>query len=172
MAYSLYDGTIPVLKAALKDTAHLLKMARMLPHPNTLLDARLYEDMKPLTFQVYTVTKFTEIISARLSGREAVVYEDDMTSWEEMHARINEVLARVQNTDKDVVNKLGEEAAPTAMGEGVTMDLTGKAYAHGVTIPNILFHVSITYAILRKEGVPLGKADFIMPFVREYVPRV
>ncbi|CAG9987851.1 unnamed protein product [Clonostachys byssicola] len=170
MAYSLYDGTIPVLKAALKDTAHLLEVAQKQPNASSLLGARLCEDMKPLTFQVYTVTKFTEIINSRLSGRETIVYEDNMTSYDEMHARINEVLARVENTDKDVVNKLGEEAAPTAMGPGVTMDLAGKVYAHGVTMPNILFHVSITYAILRKEGVPLGKADFMMPFVREYVP--
>jgi hypothetical protein len=52
------------------------------------------------------------------------------------------------------------------------MDLPGKAFAMGAAVPNINFHLSMAYAILRKEGVPLGKKDFIMPFVGEYIVKM
>ncbi|KAL3960890.1 hypothetical protein ACCO45_006007 [Purpureocillium lilacinum] len=134
-----------------------------------LPQARLCEDMKPLVFQVHTATNLAAKMVARLSGQEPQDLNDNLVSYDDMRVRITEVLNALASADKDLVNKLGEESAPTVMGPGRTLDIPGKAFAMGAAMPNIFFHVSMAYAILRKEGVPLGKKDFIMSFVGEHV---
>lgn len=80
------------------------------------------------------------------------------------YGRIETVLKALSDADKDVVNRNGDEISPTAMGPGVTADMSGARYAHVIAIPNIYFHVTTAYGILRKEGVPLGKRDYYVGF--------
>lgn len=169
MAFTLYDATIMVAATALKSLDNILIEAEKHPNTDSFPQAQLYEDMKPLTFQVHAATRFSELVLARLSGREAIEYEDDLKSYADMHARIAKVLEALGQSDKDTVNQVGEEVAPTNLPSAGTMDITGKAFAMGAALPNINFHVAIAYAILRKEGVPLSKKDYIMPFVSEHI---
>ncbi|CAM1506343.1 Fc.00g059840.m01.CDS01 [Cosmosporella sp. VM-42] len=169
MAFTLYDATIVEAKIALTTINHILNEAEKQPNSHSFPKARLYEDMKPLTFQVHSATRFSELVLARLSGRDAVEYEDDLVSFADMHARIAKVLEALGQADKDSVNQHGEEVAPTHLPSAGTMDIPGKAFAMGAAIPNINFHLSMTYAILRKEGVPLGKKDYIMGFATEHI---
>jgi len=169
MAFTLYDGTIATAKAALTTLSHIIDEAQRQPNSETFPQARLCEDMKPLVFQVHTATNLAAKMVARLSGQEPQDLNDNLVSYDDMRVRITEVLNALASADKDLVNKLGEESAPTVMGPSRTLDIPGKAFAMGAAMPNIFFHVSMAYAILRKEGVPLGKKDFIMSFVGEHV---
>lgn len=169
MAFTLYDATIVEVTLALKALDHILTEAEKHPNSANFPESRLYEDMRPLTFQVHSATRYSEKVLARLSGRSAVEFENDLVSYEDMHARIHRALEALGQADKDAVNRHGEEVAPTDVPSVGTMDLSGKAFAMGVAVPTINFHVTIAYAILRKEGVPLGKRDYIMPFANEHI---
>lgn len=169
MVFTLYDATIVEVKLVLLTLKHLLDEAEKQPNADALLQARLYEDMKPLTFQVHSVTKYTYKLLARLTGREAVEFEDNLASYAEMHKRIADALEALGEADKETVNLTGEEVAPTDLPSFGVMDITGKAFAVGAVVPNIHFHLNMTYAIFRKEGVPLGKRDYIMEFVKEHI---
>lgn len=169
MAFTLYDATIAQAKLALQALDHILTEAEKHPNAATFPQARLCEDMKPLTFQVHTATRYSEMMLARLSGRSAVELTDDLVSFADMHARIDSALQALGTADKDAVNRHGEEAAPTDVPKAGSMELTGKAFAMGLTMPNVGFHLSMAYAILRKEGVPLGKWNYISSFANEYI---
>ncbi|KAJ4272090.1 hypothetical protein NW762_000800 [Fusarium torreyae] len=169
MAFTLYDATIVEAKLALATLDHILTEAEKHPNSASFPEARLYEDMNPLSFQVHAATRFSEKLVARLSGRESVEFEDKVVTFADMHARIAKAQELLAQADKDAVNRHGEEVAPTVLPSAGTKDLPGKAFAMGAAVPNINFHLSMAYAILRKEGVPLGKRDYIMPFVGEHI---
>lgn len=169
MVFSLYDATIVESLTSLKTLDHILTEAEKHPNSSTLPQARLYADMNPLTFQIHAATRFTEKLLARLTGRDAKEFTNDLVTFADMHARIADAIAALETADKEVVNRIGEEVAPTDLPSAGTMDLTGKAFAMGAAVPNMNFHVSMAYAILRMEGVPLGKRDYIMGFVNEHI---
>lgn len=168
MVFTLYDATIVEVRLILATLHHLLNEAEKQPNADALLQARLYEDMKPLTFQIHAATRFSEKLLARLSGRVAVEFEDNLTSYASMHERIDNALKDLEAADKDTVNRHGEEVATTDLPSFGKMDIPGKAFAMGAAVPNIMFHLNMTYAILRKEGVPLSKKDYGMEFFKEY----
>jgi hypothetical protein len=169
MAFTLYDATIVAATTALTTLDDILTVAEKKPGSDRLPQARLYEDMNPLSFQVYAATRFAEKILARLSGTPSKELANDLVSFADMHARIAEVKGLLGQADKETVNRLGEEVAPTEIPSAGFMDISGKAFAMGAAVPNVNFHVAIAYAILRKEGVPLGKRDYMMPFATEYI---
>jgi hypothetical protein len=82
----------------------------------------------------------------------------------ESYERIETVLKALKEADKDAVNRNGDVVAATPMGEGKTADMSGARYANMIAIPNIYFHVTTAYGILRKEGVQLGKRDYYVGF--------
>ena len=169
MTFTLYDATIVQVRLVLATLHHLLNEAEKQPNAESLLQARLYEDMKPLTFQVHAATRFSEKLLARLSGREGDEFEDNLTSYTAMHERIENALKDLATADKNTINRHGEEVASTDLPSWGKMDLPGKSFAMGVAVPNIMFHLNMTYAILRKEGVPLGKKDYGMEYFKEYL---
>lgn len=169
MAFTLYDATIVEAKTALATLDHILTEAEKQPNSESFLQARLHEDMKPLVFQVQAAAYFSEKMLSRLVGRESVEYQGVLVTYTDLHARIAEAQEDLAQADKDTVNRIGAEVATTDLpGVGV-VDITGKAFAMGAVLPNVSFHASIAYAILRKEGVPLGKKDFITAFVKEHI---
>ena len=167
--FTLYDATIVQTKLLLTTLDHILTKAEEHPNADNFPKARLYEDMKPLTFQIHAATRFSEKVLARLSGKAAKEFEDNLVSYEDMHKRIADALEALGQVDKEAVNRHGEEVAPTDLPSVGTMNLSGKSFTMGAAIPNINFHVDMAYAILRKEGVPLGKADYAMSFAKELI---
>lgn len=165
MVYSLYDGTIVTAKSALISLAYILHQAEEHPNSAGLLTARLQEDMKPLTSQIYIATQVTEKMLARLSGREPVVYDDNLECYAQLYERLENSIRALSEADKDIVNQRGEEVEATVLDPDRILPMSGAAFVNSTAIPNIFFHLTITYAILRKEGVPLGKRDYIMSFV-------
>lgn len=168
MAYTLYDATVKMAQGALASLDNILHEAEKHPNSDTFFNARLVEDMKPLTFQVHYATVEAQVIAARFSGEECNEPTDDLESYEKMYARIKEALNALQATDKDTVNRLGEVMTSVPRRDQ-TIEVPIKAATGQLNMSNIYFHVAMAYAILRKEGVELGKGNWTRGFVSEYL---
>lgn len=165
MGHTIYDSSILVCQGILGTLTHILKKAEEQSNAEHLLTtARLYEDMYPLTDQVRLATQYSENILARLTGREAVTFDRDLGSYSKCYERINLVLKSLKEADKDVVNAHAEVVAPTPFGPGNVVDMKSGVWVHSIALPNVYFHLTTAYGILRKEGVPLGKMDYYAGF--------
>jgi len=165
MATELYDLTVPAFTRGLTAMAGFLEKGRAWAEekglPETALtEARLYEDMHPLTYQVQRVSDSAKFTVQRLGELEPVPMEDNETSFADLQDRIARTLAVLAAVKPEQVN--GREAAEivlkTPRGD---MAFTGLDYVRGFALPNFYFHMTAAYAILRNQGVPVGKMDFI-----------
>ena len=168
MAYSLYDATVSMAIGALKSLSQILSRAEEHPDSIKLLTARLTDDMKPLSFQVHYATFQAQYLAAKLSGQEYAEPQDDLDTYEKMQARIQQALEVLKEVDRETANGRAEAITQFARHEHM-MEVPVKAVVGVLNMPNIYFHVSMAYAILRKEGVPLGKRDWSRDFVSEYI---
>lgn len=168
MAYSLYDATVSMAIGALKSLSNILTHAEKHPDSSKLLTARLTDDMKPLSFQVHYATFQGQSVAAKLSGREYTEPEDDLDTYEKMQARIQQALEVLKEVDRETTDSHAETITKVARSTHV-MEVPVKGVITLVNMPNIYFHVSMAYAILRKEGVPLGKRDWSRGFIRDYI---
>lgn len=165
MSFSFYDATIIAAKHNLDGLSHILEVAEQQPNASTLPSARLYEDMRPLSSQIHLAAQAIERMLARFNGEEHVPIEDKIQTFEDMRHRIRSAYEALDRTDRDTINRIGDETAPTVLTPEMTVNMTGAAFALGASMPNIFFHLTIAYAILRSQGVPLGKWDYIQPFM-------
>ncbi|KAJ4328387.1 hypothetical protein N0V84_001258 [Fusarium piperis] len=170
MSYALYDSAILLAKDALNSLSAILKKAEAHPNAASFPQARLCEDMLPLSFQVHFVTDLAQKIASRTTGVEPLTLSrDDFDSFEAFHARIAQVLEVVEKADREVVNKREAETVTLGLGPGKSVDLQSRDYVNGYGLPNLFFHLTTAYAILRKEGVPLGKQDYQAAFLGKYI---
>ncbi|RSL72443.1 hypothetical protein CEP53_001078 [Fusarium sp. AF-6] len=168
--YALYDSAILLAKDALNSLSAILKKAETHPNASTFPNAKLAEDMLPLSFQVHCVTDVSQKIVARTTGVEPLsLNRDNFDTFEAFHTRIAQVLEIVEKADREVVNKREGEIVTLGLGPGKSAQLASRDYVNGYALPNLFFHLTTTYAILRKEGVPLGKQDYQTPFLGKYI---
>lgn len=166
MTYTIYDGFVLQAKRTLTVLSDIIQKAEEHPNASTFPSSRLYPDMKSLSYQVFSATRQTWLAMARLTNQELPEEnsEDDMVySYAEMYERIENALKFIEGADKDYILEHAEDVKNTRLGP-TEVPLAGSAYA-SIMQANIFFHAMTAYAILRKEGVPLGKRDYIMPFV-------
>ncbi|MGH8315921.1 MAG: DUF1993 domain-containing protein [Steroidobacterales bacterium] len=165
MALSMYQASVPVfirmltsLKAVLqKASAHA--QARKIDEA-VLVNGRLYPDMLPLARQVQIASDFARGTAARLAGAEPPPFEDNEKTFAELTARIDrtvEFLRAKKATEID--GSEGREVVRPVRGE--PHKFSGQNYLLQYAMPNFFFHVTTAYAILRHNGVELGKGDFI-----------
>jgi hypothetical protein len=125
-----------------------------------LIEARLAADMFPLSRQVQIATDHAKGAAARLSGREVPKYEDNETTFAALRERIAKTMDFVGSVTEAEVD--GSEAKEiTLQIAGSPMTFTGNYYLLYFALPNFFFHVTTAYAILRHNGVELGKRDFM-----------
>jgi uncharacterized protein len=131
--------------------------------PAVLLSMRLAPDMFPLTRQVQIATDIAKNAGARLTGGEAPKFEDNETSFEELDARIGRAIAYLEGLPENAFD--GAEAREIAVPSRAYGELRfdGRGYVDSFVLPNVFFHATTAYALLRHAGVPLGKADFLGP---------
>ncbi|CRG91277.1 hypothetical protein PISL3812_08325 [Talaromyces islandicus] len=166
MPFTLYDATIGTTKDAIKSLINIISIAEKQPNAESFLNASIHPDMKPLTFQVHVITSFAKRLVARLVLRDAQTLENDIATYADIHARLDAALKTLESVDKDTINTKGETVAPTKIGPTHEFNISGAAWASAAALPNIFFHLVTAYDILRKEGVPLGKFDYLSPFVQ------
>ena len=167
MAISMYQASVPALVNMLRNLKSIIQKgaahaeARKLD-PSTLIDFRLFPDMFPLSRQVQIATDMTKSCVARLAGTEPPKWEDTEKTFDELVARLDKAIeyakgfkpAQIDGSeDRDVVLK-------SPRGE---MKFKGQPFLVHFVLPNLYFHVTTAYNILRHNGVELGKMDYIGP---------
>jgi hypothetical protein len=161
----MYQVSVPRFINALTNLSSLLDKAQA--HVDArkldelaLTSFRLYPDMLPMTKQVQIASDTAKGALARLAGVDIPAYEDNEKTLTELKARIAKTIAFIQTfkpaqidgtEDKDIVIKRGDKET----------HYKGMQFLLGHAIPNIYFHVTTTYAILRHNGVEIGKRDYL-----------
>ncbi len=164
---TMYDATIPPLKRALKNLSSILKRGEEYAETNRIehsafLNARLFPDMYPLTRQVQIATDMSKGAAARLASLEIPKYEDTETTFAELQARITKTLTFIDSI-KPAQFDGSETREITITVRKMELKFIGQDYLLAWVNPNVYFHVTTAYNILRHNGVPLGKADFLGP---------
>ena len=168
MSLSMYESCVPAARRALVQLKHLLATA--VEHcagkgedPSALLDARLAPDMFPLLRQVQIATDLAKNGVARLAGIAPPPFPDEETSFAELQERIGRALAFVDSVTPAQFE--GSETRAIAIPTRTYGDLhfEGRGYLQQFMLPNLYFHVTTAYALLRQAGVPIGKVDFLGP---------
>ncbi|GIK05439.1 hypothetical protein Aspvir_009549 [Aspergillus viridinutans] len=168
MTSTLYTYTVPTYLKGLETLTLLLKKAEDYAKENNIplsdfVEARLCPDMKPLSFQVQSVSNTSKNSVVRLAGTENVPMEDNETTFEEFYARINRTIEVIKAVDPKLFE--GKEHTEFHVKFGsYEATFTGESYANRFGLPNFFFHLNIAYAILRSKGVPLGKFDYLKYF--------
>ena len=165
MSCGLHAVSIPVFTRMLGNLSTLLDKAVADAEarkfdPSILLESRLSPDMFPLTRQVQLACDFAKGAAARLSGAQVPAFPDEEKTVPELKARIEKVIAFCNSmsvadvdagVDRDVTIKMRDR----------TVDMKGLVYLNTMAMPNFWFHVTTAYAILRHNGVAIGKRDFV-----------
>lgn len=165
MAVSLYDFSVPLFVRSLTNLSALLDKgvayatARKFD-PTVLVESRLYPDMHPLKRQVQIACDTVKGAAGRLGGAEIPKHEDTEATMDELKARIAKTIAFVKSVDAAKI-AAAENSPVTLKFPSRTMEFTGKSYLTDFVIPNLYFHVTVAYAILRNNGVEIGKGDFL-----------
>ena len=165
MAMSLYQVTVPVFVKALSNLRSVLEKAKThaLDHKieeAAFMQARLFPDMLPLPRQVQIATDIARGASARLAGQEPPPYEDNEQTFDDLLARIDRTLAYIKGLDEKAFDG-AETREITRPVRGQPHTFTGMNYLLQFAMPNVYFHCATAYGLLRHNGVPLGKADFL-----------
>jgi hypothetical protein len=164
---SIYDATIPPLKRALSNLAAILEKgeqyadAKKVEH-QVLLNSRLFVDMYPLTRQVQIATDMSKGAGARLAAIEIPKYEDNETSFAELQARIAKTIAFLDSINPQQLEG-AESREITITIRKADIKFSGQDYLLKWVLPNVYFHVTTAYNILRHNGVALAKQDFLGP---------
>jgi uncharacterized protein len=164
---SMYDITIPPLKKTLTNLAQLLKKGEAYAiakevDPALLVESRLYIDMYPLKRQVQIATDMSKGAAARLAGIDIPVYEDNETTFVALQARIEKTIAFLDSVTPQQLEQ-SESKQVTITIRKVDIQFTGLDYLQKWVLPNVYFHVTTAYNIMRHQGVVLGKSDYLGP---------
>ena len=165
MASGLHAVSVPVFSRMLRNLSTLLdKMVADLEarkvEPAVLLQSRLYPDMFPLVQQVQLACDFAKGASARLAGVAVPAFPDEEKTVDELKARIAKVLTFIEGVSAADVDA-GVERPVSLKLRDRTLELKGIDYLNNMAMPNFYFHVTTAYAILRHNGVAVGKRDFV-----------
>lgn len=166
MSLSMYQASVPVFVRALSNLKHVLQKgeahaAEKGYAADVLLQARLFPDMLPLVRQVQIATDMCKNGAARLAGVDPVPFADEETTFAELTARIDRAIEVLKTFDAAQIDGSEGRAVSFMTRANGEMKFDGQGYLLGFVLPNLYFHSSITYALLREAGVPLGKTDFL-----------
>lgn len=165
MTISMYAASVPVFKQILGSLSDLLDKAEAHANakkidPNALLQARLFPDMFPLTRQILIAADFAKGACARLAGVEVPKYEDTEQSFAELKARIAKTLAFIDSLPLTQIDGSEERDITTSAGPN-SKSFKGQTYLLNYALPQFFFHATTAYAILRHNGLEIGKKDFM-----------
>lgn len=168
MSPSMYKLSAPVLTRMLGNLSDVLKkgQAHAEAHkidPSVLINARLYPNMFPLARQVQIATDQAKGCVSRLAGQEPPKFEDNETTFGELLTRIDKIVAHLESFRPEQID--GSETRKIELKTGGQVrSFEGLSYLVNYVYPNFYFHVTTAYAILRHNGVEIGKQDFIGQF--------
>jgi uncharacterized protein len=166
MTFSIYQASVPrmvrqlgnlsaiLTKASAHCTAHTID-------PAALLQSRLFPDMFPLCKQVQIACDMAKGCGARLAGVENPKHVDTEQSFEELQARIEKVIDFLQALPESAFDGAEDRSITLKVAGGGERTTTGADYLMHFAWPNLHFHATTAYALLRHNGVPVGKGDYL-----------
>jgi hypothetical protein len=166
MSVSLYTASVPVFRQMLASLSHILGKAQTWSaekkiDPSALLQARLYPDMFPLTRQVQIACSHARGAAARLTGAEIPGNDDKEQSFDDLLALVARTLAYLDTVKPEQFE--GSENREIVLRAGTPSEkkLQGQNFLLNFAIPQFFFHTTTTYAILRHNGLDVGKRDYM-----------
>lgn len=168
MSLTMYQASIPVFVRGLRVLSTLLTKAEAHAKaqglaPAVLLDARLAPDMLPFTGQVQRASDTSKLSGQRLSGVPAPRFEDTETSFDELQQRIAKTVAYLETLQPAAFVDSESRTVQLNFGD-FKPSFSGDAYLFTFAIPNFFFHVTTAHDILRHNGLPIGKLDYLGPY--------
>lgn len=165
MSLTMYHASIPVFIRMLGNLSSILDKAAAHAEakkidPAIFINARLAPDMYPLNRQIQIATDMVKGCAARLAGIEVPSYEDNESTFPDLQARIAKTVAFLQSVSAEQINS-SEEQTVTLTLRGKETSFLGQPYLLNFVLPNFYFHITVAYAILRHNGLEIGKMDFI-----------
>ncbi|KAJ5485190.1 hypothetical protein N7539_005178 [Penicillium diatomitis] len=172
--YTFHTGSVKIAHNLLQSLSHILHKASNAdngasptkPDTTTLLNARLIQDMYPLSDQIRLATQYTEFIVARTTNRDPLTYSSP-TTFAQAHEMIDAVVSAAAAADPETVNQQADVVKMSMLGKDSMAEMRTAEYVHLALLPNLYFHVTTAYGILRKEGVKLEKWDYYAGFVAD-----
>jgi uncharacterized protein len=169
MKISMHNASVGVYTQLLRNLVTMLDKAEAWVtekkiDPSAILQSRLAPDMFHFTRQVQIATDMAKGTAGRLAGQEPPRYEDNETSFAELKARVSKTIAYLESLpaasfegseDRAIQLKLGPPGAQKVF------DFVGLNYLQGFGTPNVYFHYSMVYALLRHNGLDIGKRDYV-----------
>jgi uncharacterized protein len=165
MTLSMYQASVPVFLKGLANLKAILEKAAAHAQAHkiddtVLVTARLYPNMLPLSKQVQIASDFARGTTARLAGAELPAIEDNEKTLADLIARVQKTIDYVKPFTAAQID--GAEARSiTRPVRGQPKTFTGLNYLLQYALPNFYFHTATAYAILRHNGVEIGKSDFL-----------
>jgi uncharacterized protein len=165
MAMSMYNASVPVCTRMLSnlstfmDKAEAFCLAKKV-EPSVLLSARLAPDMLPLSKQIHIACDASKFAASRIAGIEAPKFDDSETTFAQFKERIAATIAFLKTVKPEQLDGT-EDKDVTVQVRGNPMTFKAEAYLKHWAMANMYFHVTTAYAILRHNGVELGKNDFL-----------
>jgi hypothetical protein len=165
MSVTMYSLSIPVLRKNLTSLSTILSKAAGYAQerkidPAALLDARLYPDMFTLTRQVQLASDFAKGAACRLAGEVPPKFDDVEVGFDQLQERIARTIALLDSFGAAKIDG-SEDRAIEIKGPTQTLRFSGLEFLTQFCLPNFYFHMTTAYAILRHNGIPIGKNDFL-----------
>lgn len=165
MSLNMYSAFIPVAIRSLSNLSAILGKAaahceaRQID-PNAFLQARLFPDMFALTRQVQIATDMVKGGAGRLAGIEVPKYEDTEATFADLQARLEKTVAFLKTIQPEQL--IGKEDTQIVLALRTrTLEFKGEDYLTSFVLPNMYFHVTTAYNLLRHGGLDIGKVDFL-----------
>ena len=165
MSLSMYSSSVPVFVHYLKSLSTILRKcvdyaADKKIDEKVLTGARLFPDMFPLTRQVQIACDVAKGCGARLAGLEVPKYEDNEVTFAELQARIDKTIGFLSSIPESSINGSEQKQIKLQAGQR-ELEFVGDHFLRNWALPNVYFHITTAYNILRHNGVAIGKMDFL-----------
>ena len=165
MSISMYQASVPPMIHSLSNLRAILKKADAFVEakkiaPSVLINARLYPDMLPLSRQVQIAADIAKRGTCRLAGVEPPKHEDNESTFPELMARLDKTIALLETFKPEQIDGTEDKTINLPMHDK-TLTFKGLRFLLDYVMPNVYFHVTTAYAILRHNGVEVGKQDFL-----------
>jgi hypothetical protein len=167
MSITLSSASLPIFRTALANLDHCLTKAQANAaarkfDPNVFVGVRLAPDMLPFAAQIRIACDAAKLAVARIGGIEAPKFEDNEVTFEDLRARIAKTQEWLASVPANALDGREEVDITFPVGRDKTRTMKGEAYLKHYALPNFFFHVVTAYALLRHNGVDLGKADHLL----------
>lgn len=165
MKISMYQAAVPAIIRAMNNLVAILEKAAAHAEakkidPAVLMESRLFPDMFPLSKQVQLVSDIAKAGTARLAGAEPPSFEDNEKTFPELIERLRKTIAYLETLKPEQLDG-SEDKTVTWKTRTSTREMQGLPYLLNHVTPNVFFHCTTAYNILRHNGVELGKMDFL-----------